>query len=91
MYIIIMTLSYIFLINNFQITSNCVYILKILFLFFRYISLDNGDYVYRNVDSLINRKKFSRFLFHLKNKRKYAFKIKTNFKMKKNRKNLKKN
>ena len=28
MYIIIMTVSYIFIFNNFQITSNCVYTLK---------------------------------------------------------------
>ena len=63
-----------FLINYFEITSNCLYILKLIS--FRSISLDNSNSVYPNVNSLINIsiwKKTLSFLFNLKNKEKNAF------------------
>ena len=47
--------------------------------FFRYISLDNGKCINRNVDSLIN---ICPFLFHLKNKENNPL-INFNFKLKK--------
>ena len=61
--------------DYFEITSKCF----TQNFFFRYISLDNGNCINRNVDSLIN---ICPFLFHLKNKENNPL-INFNFKFKK--------